>query len=1066
MRRLLEEIFCRLVGAAVTRRLRSYKIDSGRAGGSIAVALLAALALPPSVAKAESFAGMAVDSVRQEAWVDSVFSTLTPDERLGQLIIPIVETKGNTAAQRQIILRDIRDYHVGGLLFGASNVADQAAMTRYAQRQSRVPLWITQDGEWGLAMRLRDATRFPKNMTLGCINDTPNENGVSLRDSLLYEYGREVARQCRAMGIHVNFAPVLDINSNPDNPVIGNRAFGDTPEVVTACALAYATGLRAGRVLPVGKHFPGHGDADQDSHKTLPALLHDTTRLHDFELRPFEAFAATEAGGIMVGHLALPALDKADTPSSLSQIIVEGVLRKQIGFGGLVFTDGMAMEAVRRVPEAAVTALLAGADILLDPVPIGKQWQLLKAAVAEGRLPQSLVDAKCRKVLRYKFATAAPAAPSEGAGEPSPTRTGRGGTQLSRELYAASLCVLKNDTIDGDTPVLPLRALDRHPLTLFNVGDRAENAFARTVRRYAPVATYAYTAATSDADGRTLVGKASAAGRAIIAIYDDKAATVDFARSLCAAAKTNYILCFFTNPYKLTKFGEAIAGATAVLLAHEDCVTSNEVAGEALFGGCAIGGQLSVTIPGLFSAGTGFHYPRIRPCKAEPETVGIDSRILERIDSIVQDGIDQRAFPGCQILVAKDGYVIYNRAFGHYDYSRRRAVTTESVYDLASVSKAAATIPALMLAHDECHLRLSDRLSAYVPKLKNTDKATLTIREALYHETGMRDSYPFYQMTFDTTGIRRLYSNRRDATFSIRADKNLWFNHNVHFDTAWVAASADAAHPLQVAEACYLNAAFPDSILQKIIDLPLQRRGTYRYSCLNFVLLRRLIEQVTRQPMDEYLRHRLFAPLGASTLCYNPHQTLGAAADTLVVPTEEDEVIRHQTLCGYVHDEIAAFSGGVEGNAGLFGSAQDLYKVLQWMLDGGTAAGERYVSEETCRLYTGSKSPKSRRGLGFDKPDIKRPDHSPTAPECPATTYGHTGYTGTCFWIDPDNRLIYIFLCNRIHPHRWNTTLTRNGYRTKIQSLLYEAIATNLPNGSDSDNRNVSQSPVSLQTDK
>lgn len=982
------------------------------------------------------------DSLGMEAWVDSVMNCLTPDERLGQLIIPIVDAKGNTPAQRQTLLKAIETYHVGGLLFSAGTLADQARFTNLAQQHARVPLFVTLDGEWGLNMRLKDAPRFPRNMALGCINNLPDTSReTTLQDSLLRAYGLEVARECRLMNIMINFAPVLDINNNPDNPVIGNRSFGDSHEAVTAPALSYAGGLEEGGVLAVGKHFPGHGDTDQDSHKTLPRLHHNRQRLQEFELQPFQRFSDAGLGGIMVAHLSIPALEPAaNVPASASPAIVTGLLRKQLQFDGLVFTDGLVMEGARRIPEVEIKALLAGADILLDPIPLGKKWESLKHAVSTGKLSQELIDCKCRKVLRYKYAA--------GLTTRQPIRTDSlqqrintpQARQLARELYAASLCVLKNDTDACGTTLLPLTDLDKHSLSVFNIGTAADNSFTRTLARYAPVERNSFTAQQSVAMQSAILGKASATDRCIIAIYDNKTTTVELARRLCKAAKNNYILCFFTSPYKLRDFHDLVDGASAIVLAHEDCVLSNQVAAEAIYGGCEVSGRLSISIPGLFAAGSGYSYARIRPGEVEPEKVGMRSDILGKIDSLILDGIDQKAFPGCQVLIAKDGYIIYNRAFGHYDYSGNRPVSTESVYDLASVSKAAATVPALMLARDECHLRLNDRISAYLPILKNTDKKTLTIREALYHETGMRDSYPFYQMAIDRTSITKLYSRYKDATFSIRQDRNLWFNHNYRYDTTLVSSSADETHPLQIARSLYLNPVFTDSIWQKIIDLPLQKRGSYRYSCLNFILLRRLIEQVTRQPLDRYLQHRLFAPLGATTLCYNPHQRFGEATDTIVVPTEDDAAIRKQVLCGYVHDEIAAFSGGVEGNAGLFGSAQDLFKVLELLLDGGEYAGRRYISEETCRLFTGSKTPHSRRGLGFDKPDIKNPNHSPTARECPGTVYGHTGYTGTCFWVDPDNRMIYIFLCNRIHPHRWNTTLTQKGYRTQIQSLLYEAM--------------------------
>jgi beta-glucosidase-like glycosyl hydrolase/CubicO group peptidase (beta-lactamase class C family) len=978
-------------------------------------------------------------------WVDSVMSTLTPEERLGQLIIPIVDAKGLTAAQRQIILRDVEQYHVGGLLFSGCSLREQAEFTNLAKKHARVPLLITLDGEWGLNMRMKDAPRYPRSMALGCINsERKTADGRTLRDSLMTAYGREVARQCRVMGISVNFAPVVDINSNPLNPVIGTRSFSDEPKRVYEPALVYARAMEEGGVLSVAKHFPGHGDTDKDSHKTLPTLQHKEHRLRQFEMKPFAEYVSAGLGGVMVGHLAVPALEP-DTkkPASISTKIVSGILRGELGFDGLVFTDGLAMEGARRIEQVGVKALLAGDDILLDPVPLDKRRTELQQAVASGRLSQSVVDEKCRRVLRYKYALGLAEA-DFGTAHADSVNTPEA-RQLARDLYAASLCLLKNEKVSRKAGeelhhILPLHNLAEHSLVSVNIGAPAVNSFTRTVASYAPVQRLALTAEMTAAQQSSVASKVSQSGRCIIALYDAKPQSVELARKACQAAGGEYILCFFTSPYRIAPYKDLLQGAAAVLLAHEDCVLSNQVAAEALFGGVAVSGQLSVTIPGCYSAGAGLTTERIRLSAAEPEHVGMSSEVLSRIDTLVADALKKKAFPGCQILVAKDGYVIYRKAFGYSDYGHKQPVTDESIYDLASVSKAAATVPAVMMAYDEAHLRLSDRISAYVPTMKNTDKKTLTIREALFHETGMRESYPIYTWAMDSTSYTRLYSTRRDETYCLQQDEKLWFNRNYRYDTRWITSKPDAAHTLQVADGMYLNPEFRDTVFQRILRLPLQKRGSYRYSCLNFVLLRRLVEQVTRQPLDEFLATRLFGPLGSMSLCYKPMESLPDEVRDLVIPTEDDQAVRRQVLRGYVHDEIAAFNGGVEGNAGLFASAQDLAKVLQMLLNGGTYAGRRYIKAETCRLFTSTKSSNSRRGLGFDKPSVSNPVQGPTAPECPASVYGHTGYTGTCFWVDPDNKMIYIFLCNRVNPHRWNKQLSAGNYRTRIQSLLYQAM--------------------------
>ncbi len=984
------------------------------------------------------------DASAMNHWVDSVMATLSPEERLEQLIIPIVDAKGMTAAQRQILLRDVEQYHVGGLLFSGCSLAEQAAFTNLAVDRARVPLMITLDGEWGLNMRMKDAPRYPRNMALGCISTSVRTaDGRTLRDSLMTEYGREVARECRAMGISVNFAPVIDINSNPLNPVIGTRSFGDEPRRVYEPAITYARALESGGVLSVAKHFPGHGDTDKDSHKTLPTLLHKEHRLRHFEMQPFAEYVRAGLGGVMVGHLAVPSLDSnVQRPASISQKMVQGILRDEYGFEGLAFTDGLAMEGARRIEDVCVKALLAGDDVLLDPVPLDRRRTELLRALHDGRLPQRLVDEKCRKMLCYKFALGLNHrdlhADSDSVNSPA-------ARQLARDLYAASLCLLQNEKVsrragEEGRHIIPLHHLAEHSLVSVNIGAPAVNAFTRKLASYASVQRLALTSDMTAAQQGAAIGRISGAGRCIIAIYDSKPQSVAWARRVCEAVGGEYILCFFTSPYRMNAYADLLPHAAAVLLAHEDCVLSNQVAAEALFGGVAISGRLSVNLPNCYTAGTGCTTERIRLSDAEPEHVGMRSDVLSRIDTLVHEALDAGAFPGCQVLVAKDGYIIYRKSFGVNDYQSKRPVTDESIYDLASVSKAAATVPAVMMAYDDANLRLSDRISAYVPALKSTELKTTTVREALFHETGMRESYPIYVWATDTATYRHLYSAKRDATYSLQQDERLWFNHNYRYDTTWITPRPDANHTLLVAEGMYLNPAFRDTVFNRLVQLPLQKRGSYRYSCLNFVLLRRLVEQVTHQPLDEYLAARLFGPLGASSLCYNPMETLPDEYRTSVIPTEDDQAIRRQKLCGYVHDEIAAFNGGVEGNAGLFASAQDLVKVLQMMLDGGTYAGRRYVKSETCRLFTSTRSSRSRRGLGFDKPSITNPIQGPTAPECPASVYGHTGYTGTCFWVDPDNRLIYIFLCNRVNPHRWNKLLMSGNYRTRIQSLLYQAM--------------------------
>ena len=924
------------------------------------------------------------DLEKAESWADSIMSVLSPEERLGQLIIPIVGNN-DTPEQRNIIKNLIEKYHVGGLLFSKGSLKSQEDLSKYGQNLSKkVPLMITTDSEWGLNMRLSDAVRFPKNMSLGCINHTYKPNVPNRRDSLMYEYGLEIGRQCKAMGIAVNFAPVLDINSNPRNPVIGYRSFGDNITNVASAGLSYASGVEDAGVLAVAKHFPGHGDTDKDSHKTLPCLSHNKERMESFEMRPFEEFAKAGFGGLMVGHLEVPAIEPIQgMPSSASKKFITGYIRNKFHFNGLVFTDGLAMEGARKYPDFCVKSLMAGVDILLDPIPLADQWKKLRTAVSNGILSQDDIDKKCRRVLIFKHALNCGIMPDRSAIDTQNAQT------LSKDLYQASLVLLKHEKP-------------------FN-------------------------------------------GNTIIEVQNAKSATIAQVNQKCNASKKPITLIFYTSPYNLAYYKDAINKASSVIAAHEDYCFAHEAVRNVLEGKVNIDGQLCVAIPRLFNTGDGLVINNIREAETtvnnpadsipqKPAIAEISNNALLEIDSIVNDGLQKGAFPGCQVLVAKDGKIIYNKSFGWYDETRQKKVTNESIYDLASVSKAAATLPALMIAIDEYGISIDDKMSKYVSEMRGTDKQNITIKQALFHETGMREGFPFYGMTIDSASVNgRLYSSKKDATYCILQDQNTWFNKNLTWNSQYISEKKDEQHQLQIANGMFIANSFRDEILGKTLALPLKNVGRYRYSCLNFVLLRCVIEAKTKTPLDRYLQTRLFEPLGLTSCTYNPRQNKDIDL-ALVVPTENDQALRRQLLHGYVHDEIAAWSGGVEGNAGLFSNATDLAKILQLMLDNGKYEGQQIISEETCKLFTTTKSNKTRRGLGFDKPDMKVPAKSPCAEEVSGSVYGHTGYTGTCFWVDPTNRMIYIFLCNRICPSRTNRTLMTGDYRTRIQSVLYNRL--------------------------
>ena len=962
-----------------------------------------------------------IDEAKMIMWVDSVFDKLSLDQKIGQLFMPIVDGSVSQS-NKNLIKKYINDNHIGGILFSKSNAKDQLELTNHARSLSKIPLFISLDGEWGLAMRITDAPRFPKNMMLGAIQN----------DSLIQAYGAEVGRQCKIMGININFAPVLDINSNPKNPVIGTRSFGEDKKLVSKKGIRYAKGIESRGVMAVGKHFPGHGDTSDDSHHTLPLLAHSKERMYDFELSPFKDYIDNKFSGMLTAHLSVPSLDKTGQPSSLSPAIVTGILKEELGFSGLVFTDGLAMKGVSGDPDHSVKALLAGNDILLGSANVALQYNKVKNAVASGKIPISLIEEKSRKVLKYKYITGATRKDSISSRNILNRLNTESTDNLNRQLHQNAITLLKDNN-----EIIPLRGLDKKDILSLTIGSPDKGAFTKTLSKYTTITNFDISANISKEEQIKITDKAKNSNLIIVGISATKSGETEFLKSLCRGKE--YILVFFTSPYRLSSYKSLIAGAQGVILAYENSPLAGEYAAQLIFGGIPAKGKLPVTIPGLFKAGTGLQREKTRLGYVNPLQENMNPKILAEIDSLMLQAIAEGGIPGGQILVARNGNVVYDKSFGYFDFAKSKEVEFSDIYDLASVTKGAATVPAMMLLRDEYRIKTTNKLSDFVKELKGTNKENLSFRDALFHETGLPGGYPFYRMAIDQESLNNqpFLKSKRDINHRLQADQNLYAYTDYKYQTDLVSDHQTAKCPLQVAKGFYISSQFNDSILTKISTLPLRKKGTYTYSCLNFVLLKSAIENISHKGLDEYLTTKLYAPLGANTLIYNPAEKFD---NTKIAPTENDKFLRKQMLVGYVHDEIAAFSGGIQGNAGLFGNSNDLAKLVQLFLNNGEYGGERLLSEETVKLYTLTRSGKSRRGLGFDKPDIRNPSSSPSALQASASSFGHTGFTGTIFWADPETNLIYILLTNRVYPNRWNRKFQTGGYRTTIQEKIYDAI--------------------------
>ncbi len=973
-----------------------------------------------SVTSGQSLLYNDLDSPQCTAWVDSVYNTLTPTDRIAQLMV--VNVSPMQGAKSKANIKAYCDLHVGGFLFSKGSINDFAEMTNYAQEHSKVPLMMTLDGEWGAAMRVKGAPTFPYNMTLGAIRDP----------QLLYRYGEEMARECKALGIQVNFAPVLDVNSNPDNPVIGKRSFGENQQTVANLGVAYSLGLEAGGVMAVSKHFPGHGDTNTDSHKALPNIDHDLNTLENVDLYPFKQFIKAGCGGVMVGHLSVPALEKAGVPSSMSNKITTGLLKDKMGFKGLVFTDGLGMEGANLSSNVCVAALKAGADVLLNPRNASADIAAIKKAIASGEISQESINERCKKMLAYKYVLGLNHLRPINLATIDKTLNTPEAHSLIQELADASITALPNKAMADNRNILPLSSLGTRSFAVVNIGADADNRFSEYCRKYANVDVYGTKEGTLT---QKQISAILSHDVVIAAVYSDSQAA---SGSLTALKKAKTFLpVFFINPYKLTRFKASIEAAPVSVLAYDDSPELRIAAAKGLFGGIEIDGQLPVNVKGIAKAGEGMEIAKTRLGYSSPVAKGMDGRLTARIDSVVEAAMRSGAFPGAQVLVAKGGDIVVDRCYGVTTKGGEK-VDPSTLYDLASVSKTVGTLPGVMKAYDSGLFDLDTPAWKYVSDMNVEGKREITPRMLLYHETGMPAALNMFNVMMDSATYNgKLITNKRDAAHTIAINGGGFGNSSAKLRSDITSATKSASNDIEAANGIFVGKAAYDTIMANIYRSKIKPARNYVYSCLNFCILMDMEQRLTGQSHDRYVTDSIWAPLGAYSFCYRPTTRFPLSQ---IAATEEDTYLRRQHVRGFVHDETAAFSGGVQGNAGVFGTATDIAKLCQMWLNGGVYGGERLLSEETTRLFTTSKSAKSRRGLGFDKPDMNNSENSPTCDEASAATYGHTGFTGSCFWVDPEDDMIFVFLCNRVDPSRKNPAFSKSSIRPTLMSLVYDSM--------------------------
>ena len=971
--------------------------------------LIAALCLTAS-ASAKSPLMTATESPECRQWVDSVFNTLTLNQRIAQLFMPIV----NPGAGQQtlaLINTVMGKYKMGGILLSEGTIDQYATAINAARKASSVAPMIAIDGEWGLSMRVKNTPRFPHNMGLGAISD----------NNLLYEYGREVGREMKLLGIDINFAPVIDVNVNPSNPVIGYRSFGENPQRVAEAGAAYAAGLESTGVMSCGKHFPGHGDTNVDSHKALPTIDHSKETIEQVDLIPFERYMQ-DGSAIMTAHLNVPALDDSGTPASLSKKITTDLLRNKLGFKGLIFTDALGMKGATTAGNVSVEALLAGADVLEGMLHPGADLQAVEAAVKAGKISENEINERCRKVLAYKYAMGLAKTTPVNVKGLSEMISSPQAEAVNQALANASITLLRDKN-----NLVPVGNLEKTSIAVVNIGKPGEE-FSRICRKYSSdVSFYQMNSNVAKIKNHDVV---------IAAVYSDSQA----ARAYLSQLRNipGLIEVFFINPYKMAKFEQSLTDRGALMLAYDNTPQTQSAAAQAVFGGINIDGHLPVTLNGIAKIGDGITREKSRLGYTSPLAEGMKPELSFKIDSMINDAISRNAFPGCQILVARNGNVVIDKSYGKQSMGGTVPVTDETLYDLASVSKATGTLPGVMKAYDLGLFDLDARASKYIPGLVGSNKEDVTVRQLLYHESGIQPSLNLFYIMMDTaTYTDPLISGKPTATNSIKIQRGAYGNNTAKIRRDITSPVKTDRFPILAGRDVYVGKESYDTIMGRIYSSPLRKNKNYAYSCLNFCLLMDLEQHVTGQNHDKWVHDSIFAPMGAGLVGYRPLERFTVND---IAATENDTYLRRQTICGYVHDELADFSGGVQGNAGLFSNAGDLAKLCQMWLNGGKYGDKQILSEETVKLFTTDKSPTCRRGLGFDKPDKENDDNSPTCSEATAATFGHLGFTGTVFWVDPDNDLVFIFLNNRVNPTRDNDAFNKLNLRPALFSEVYKSI--------------------------
>jgi len=943
----------------------------------------------------------APDLELQKIWVDSTYTALSLKEKIGQLYMSQVFSNQDQATKKSI-LNQIKTNYIGGVIYSNGGPIRQAQLNNELQAASKIPLLVGMDAEWGMSMRLDSTYAFPWNMTLGAVKDM----------SLIRQTGIQIGEHCKRIGVHFNFAPVVDINTNPNNPIIGNRSFGEDKNEVSKRAWAFMEGMQSAGVLANAKHFPGHGDTSSDSHKTLPTINFSAKRIDSVELYPYKKLISKNLSSVMVAHLNVPNLDsRSNYPSSLSYPIVTDLLKQKLGFKGLIFTDALSMKGASNFSspgEIDLQAFLAGNDVMLMSNDVTQGIAALEKAVVSGLISEERLAHSVKKILKAKYKV--------GLHQFKPIET----TNLVADLNRQKDDVLYGELMENAITLvqnkknnLPLKNLELHKIAYVKMGDADASPFINSLHKYTKVDVVN----SKNLDG--LIASLKNYNTVIVGFHKSNAnpwKSYQFTDKelvwLYEISRTNnVILTVFAKPYALDDF-KTFENFESILMAYQNSPIAQQKAAQIIFGGLSAKGVLPVSCGVKFKAGDGLQTTALnRLTYGLAESVGMDSSHLQKIDSIANHAISEQMTPGIQLLVARKGTVIYEKSFGYHTYNNASEVKFNNLYDVASLTKILATLPLLMELIDSGVIALDATLGDLLPSYKNTNKETITIQEMLSHYAQLKPWIPFYVSTLDSITEKpnpKFYKSKPSKKF-----------------------------PIKVNERLYLRTDFKDSIQNQIINSELLEEKEYRYSDLPYYILKLIIEKHYDLSLEALVQQHFYKPLGANYTTYKPLEKFNKFD---IIPTEIDDYFRYDTVHGYVHDMGAAMQDGVGGHAGLFSNANDVAKLMQMYLQEGFYGGKRYFSTDTFKAFNTCHycDEENRRGIGFDKPQLE--DEGPTCGCLSMTSFGHSGFTGTYAWADPEEEIVYVFLANRTYPKSEINRLSEENIRTEIQRLIYESI--------------------------